>query len=182
MKKLKCLNLAFIIALLAGGGISLGRLSEAQSTPPAKTQNSQDYFFKVYGADKEAKNEEVNFYLKIPKNLSLLEKLKIIADKLSTHQFKDHPIHVLKIEKKNNQKIAHIDLKELPGKGHYTWRSGYFQGSTGGHFTQISLQKTFLQEDYSGPWIDGVQFYYEGKPMEEMEHINLSGVRYRRKK
>jgi hypothetical protein len=73
-----------------------------------------------------------------------------------------------------------IDLRESdesPG----TWRGGYFQGSSGGYDTQIRLMSTFLQEDHKGPWIDGVEFYYEGKPMtSEWDHIFLEGVKYRK--
>jgi len=38
------------------------------------------------------------------------------------------------------------------------------------------LTMTFMQPDYKGEWIDGVEFYYRGKPMEEWDHINLTGT------
>jgi len=136
-------------------------------------------YFKVYGADKEVNSEEVNFYIAIEKNLSLLEKLRLIADRLSRFKFNHLPIKVLKIENINGKKIAIIELKERKGL-RVSWRFDYFQGSAGGHFTTITLTKTFLQKNYKGKWIDGIKFYYEDKPISgDWDHIFLSGIIYR---
>jgi hypothetical protein len=137
-------------------------------------------YLPVYGSDSETMNVEVNFYAKTSKDIPLIDKLKVLADKLSRFIFK-LPIEVLKIEERNGKKIAVINLKE----GKYTgedlrvsWRGLYFQGSTGGFFTTMTLRKTFLQENYRSDWIDGVEFYYEGKPIKEGDwsHISLSGT------
>lgn len=150
-----------------------------------KMKVEKDYeFFPVYGADRDAMNLEINFYVRIPEKLPVIEKLKIVADKLSRFKF-DLPIKVLRIEEQNNKKIAVVNLLECEdteGNSQMTWFSVYFQGSTGGLFTSMSLRKTFLQEDFEGEWIDGVEFYYEGEPIleEDWDHISLSGTIYRR--
>jgi hypothetical protein len=145
-------------------------------------KKTTEYFFKIYGADREANYEEINFYVAIPENLPLLEKLKLLADRLSRFKFGNLPINVLRIEDRNNQKIAIIELNERGHSYPVSWRGHYFQGSTRGHFTTITLIKSFLQKDYKGKWIDGVEFYYQGKPIsDEWDHISLSGIIYRKK-
>ncbi|MDI6782153.1 MAG: hypothetical protein QME49_08645 [bacterium] len=161
----------FIIALVISTGVFLWQ-----------KPNLKEDFFKVYGADKECEHEEINFYVAVPKNLSLLEKLKFLANKLSRFEFQYHPINVLRIESRNNKKIVIIELNELDFQEAYSWRHGYFQGSAGGGFTTLTLTKTFLQEDYKGNWIDGVEFYYEGKPISnEWDHVMLNGTIWREK-
>ena len=141
-------------------------------------------FFPIYGPDRDAMNLEINFYVRIPEKLPVIEKLKILADKLSRFKF-DLPIEVLRIEEQNNKKIAVVNLLEhedADESSQMTWSSVYFQGSTGGLFTSMSLRKTFLQEDFDGEWIDGVEFYYEGEPIlkDDWDHISLSGTIYRK--
>lgn len=137
--------------------------------------------FKVYGSDREAAREEIDFYVAVPSDLPLLKKLRLLADKLSRFEFQDHPIEVSSVEERGNKKIAVVGLYEPDFPGARTWRGGYFQGSTGGHFTTLTLTKTFLQEDYEGEWVDGVEFYYEGEPIsDDWDHISLSGTIYRR--
>lgn len=139
-------------------------------------------FFKVYGYNVMA-DEEVSFYITIPEKLSLCEKMEFIAKILSKCKFHDHPINVLRIENRNNKKIAIIELKEPNFPRAYTWRGGYFQGSSGGHSTTVTLTKSFLQEDYDGEWIDGVEFYYEGKPISsDWDHVFLDGTIFRKRK
>ena len=139
-------------------------------------------FFKIYGANRDATREEINFYVAIPDDLSLLKKLKLLADKLSRFKFSYLPIDVLRIEDRGGKKIAIIELKETKYScpSCPSWRTLYFQGSTGGYFTTLTLIETFLQRDYEGEWIDGVEFYYEGSPVsDEWDHISLSGTMYR---
>lgn len=158
-------------------------LAEWQTAPHAFEKKVAADLCKVYGADKEARHEEIHFYVAVPKRLPLLEKLKVLAYRLSSHEFGGHPISVLRIENREDRRIAVIELKELDSPRAFTWRGGYFQGSTGGHFTTLTLTKTFLQEDYEGEWIDGVEFYYEGEPIsDDWDHIFLSGTIYRRRR
>ena len=163
----------------------------------------EEHFFKVYGQDRQAMllDGEVNFYVAIPETLSSLEKLRLLADRLSRFRFRYLPIDVMGVEERDGKMIGIINLKETeqyrntfaewlsarrrgdrdkePRLDGPSWRTGYFQGSTGGHFTTITLIKTFLQEDYTGHWIDGVEFQYEGEPIGGWDHISLSGTRYR---
>lgn len=156
-------------------------------------REAKELLFKVYGSDKEAMNIETNFYISIPKSLPMIEKLRIVADKLSRFKFNYLPIEVLRIEDKNGKKIAIINLREYEWNRNIdwskplqiygaTWRALYFQGTTEGGFTTVTLIKTFLQKEYDGDWIDGVSFMYEDQPIgEDWEHISLSGVIYRDK-
>lgn len=169
-----------ITALLVGGGVYLWNTMAMKKMKVEK----EFEFFPVYGPDRDAMNLEINFYVRIPEKLPVIEKLKIVADKLSRFKF-DLPIEVLRIEERKSKKIAIIDLiecEDTEGNSQITWFSVYFQGSTGGFFTSMSLRRTFLQETYEGEWIDGVEFYYEGEPIleEDWDHISLSGTIYRR--
>ncbi len=156
-------------------------LAQIQRIPYSIKEETTKCFFKIYGADRGANYEEINFYVAITENLPLLEKLKLLADRLSRFKFRCLPINVLRIESRNDKKIAIVELNEIGDSYHSSWRGLYFQGSTGGHFTTITLTKTFLQEDYKGDWIDGVEFYYEGKPISnDWDHISLNGIIYRK--
>ncbi|MCS7249775.1 MAG: hypothetical protein N2323_04055 [candidate division WOR-3 bacterium] len=174
---------SWVIIILIFIGIII--LSLVYLSQKIKREKFKIEYFPIYGVDAQRGKEKINFYVPIPKNLSLIKKLKIIADQLSKFKFNGLPINVLRIEEKNNKKIAIIDLQEtafsdsknfLP-----SWRTKYFQGSTGGYITTLTLTKSFLQEDYQGEWIDGIEFYYEGKPILEGEwdHITLYGTIYR---
>jgi hypothetical protein len=156
-------------------------LKELKQTLQKKIEDPTGYYFKIYGADKGANYSEVNFYVSIPETIPKLEKLRHLADKLSRYKFRYLPISVLRIENRSNKEIAIVELIEKDPMSGTSWRSGFFQGSTGGSFTTITLTKTFLQEDYEGNWIDGIEFYYEGKPIGkwDWDHIKLSGTNYR---
>lgn len=118
-------------------------------------------------------NTYVGFCVVVPQDLPLLQKVRFLADRLSTYRFRNLPIEVLEIENRKGKHIAVIDLQE---EDRPIWSTHYFQGSTGGYVTQTVLTMTFMQPDYKGEWIDGVEFYYQGKPMEEWDHINLTGT------
>ncbi len=121
-------------------------------------------------------NTYVGFCVVVPADLPLLQKVRFLADRMSTYRFRSLPIEVLEIENRKGKHIAIIDLREWDYSSRPSWRTGYFQGSTGGYMTQTVLTKTLLQPDYRGEWIDGVEFHYQGKPMEEWDHINLTGT------
>ena len=98
------------------------------------------------------------------------KKLEILAERLSGFVFNSNPIEVGKIEEKGNKKIAVVNLKELREK--LTWNTLYFQGTAGRWATTLTLRDTFLQKDYTEKWIDGIEFYYEGKPISsDWDHI-----------
>jgi hypothetical protein len=198
MKKFVTIALCIIIGISIG--VLVDRFVYKQQTKKiepskiaAKTDETTE-LFKVYGSDKAAMKIETNFYISIPKSLPIIEKLRIIADRLSRFKFDYLPIEVLRIENQNGKKIAIINLKEhewnrnidwnkplqMSGNAGVTWRTHHFQGTTGGGFTTVTLIETFLQNEYNGDWIDGISFMYENQPIDEnWNHISLSGVIYR---
>jgi len=135
---------------------------------------------KIYGANSDATELEVSCYVAVPKNLALSEKLALLARHLSESKFRQLPINVLEIKKAGTKRVAVVELRESPLAGEVSWSRNYFQGSTGGWLTSEILIKTFLQNDYPGEWVDGVEFYYQGKPLTgEYDHIFLSGTIWR---
>jgi len=143
--------------------------------------------FPIYDANEESNEKEVIFYTPFPKTLKLNEKLRGIGNKLSQYCFNGLPIELEYIKDIEGKKVAVINLREsyinegldIEDKVGYTWLDDYFQGSTGGMQTYIRLVETFLQRDYKGEWIDGVEFLYEGSKI-NYEHIEgLSEIIYR---
>ena len=140
-------------------------------------------FLSVYGTDIRFDPEHMvkAFYVAVPVELPLLQKLRLLASKMSWYRFDRLPLDVLSIEDIGGKQIAVVNLSEPDGMyTQYSWSGRYFQGSTGGQITQNTLVLTFLQRGYPGKWIDGVRFCYQGKPFtDEWDHINLSGTFYR---
>jgi hypothetical protein len=175
-------NKGTIIIFLIGGliGLLAGLLLDRFVLIPYEMREKEEIdFLRVYGADKSAMQREVNFYIQVRKDLPIISKLEIIADRLSRFKFDCLPIEVVKIEERDDRSIVIINLREfenLPNAP--SWRYHYFQGSTGGHFTTLTLVDTFLQKEYKGKWIDGVKFMYENQPIKEddWDHIGLSGI------
>jgi len=134
----------------------------------------------IYGCDVEWMVEKADSYIRVPEHMPLKETVAVLADRLSRTQFRALPIEVLTITERGGKRIARINLREDadPTHGGASWRGGYFQGSAGGQATTMILKKTFLQPTYAGEWIDGVEFYYEGRPIrgEDWDHITLDGV------
>lgn len=161
-----------------------------------------DQFIPIYDMDTATNKTIVGFYVFVPDNWSIEKKLKHLANKLSHYQFGHIPIEIQNIEHRREGTIAIINLRESEwnsklrvqflelwdeGKGKEadsllrrmhgpTWFVGYFQGSTGGMRTTITLRDTFLQPGYRGDWIDGIVFLYENEPMNKWDHVFLGGV------
>jgi hypothetical protein len=129
--------------------------------------------FGVYGADRNAMNAEINFYLPVPESLSIEEKLELLARKLSIFKFKGLPVEFVELIEDGSDHIAVINLGEMEwNRGlpriemtRPTWCTNYFQGSCGGGYTSLTLQETFLQREYEGNWINAVRFLYENEPI-----------------
>ncbi len=131
----------------------------------------------VYGIeDTETLDIGVDFCIMVPNELMLGSKLEFFASKVSKFKFQNN-LELKGIERKDGKKIAQIEFVENKN-AKYRWDQS-FQGSTGGAVTTKILIKIFLQPDYSGQWIDGVEFYYNGKPFEDADHTNLSGIHLR---
>jgi len=165
-----------ILVLAIGGAVLvlgivlyLVRMSQDEPEPPQAGTVSLE----VYGPDEEAMRLEVAYLVPVPDTMSLEGKLRLLARKVSEHRFNGLPVEFVEIDASSGRRIAVIDLRENVRTGH-SWRTGFFQGSTGGHFTTASLVETFLQRDYRGRWVDGVEFLYEGRPVSRnWDHVRL---------
>lgn len=135
--------------------------------------------FKLYSADDMTGEKLVVGDVRVKEDLSLDEKLTELTAALSKKVFK-LPMVYKGIEDVFGQSIAVIDLMESDKEAaEVSWSGLYFQGSTGGMVTSVSLTESILQNDYLGAWVDGVKFLYEGKKV-DFEHVNgLYGTAYR---
>lgn len=128
----------------------------------------------VYGIeDIDTFEMTVEFCVKVPDELTLSSKVEYFTSKVSSFRYVNNLNFkgIDKIEGKQIAKIEFVDNQNRKTK----WNQA-FQGSTGGAVTTNELKYIFLQPDYSGHWIDGVQFYYENKPFVDKDHTSLSGI------
>ena len=165
-----------VVAILIAAVILLMYRSGSVRTRPAVGGTA---LLKVYGPDPEAIRLEAVYTVSVPDTMSLAGRVALLAEKVSQYCFKGLPIQLARIDSSSGSRIAVINLAEADRTGH-SWRTGFFQGSTGGHFTTASLVETFLQRDSEGQWIDGVEFLYEGEPVsQDWDHIRLSRTWFR---
>jgi hypothetical protein len=155
----------------------IGRLENALQSSPDEVPGD---LLRIYSYNANTDVEGVGFYLAVPEHYSLDQKLQLVANILMKYAFKKGIIELKRIEGYAGKKIAIVELcetKECP----WAWKGLYFQGSCGGHSTTYILVNTFLQPDYVENWVDGVKFYYEGKPItDDWDHIFLDGTKYRK--
>lgn len=155
-----------------------------------KVSDNKNYYG-VYTADDFTMVKQTYLWVYIPWEKPIEEKLDILSNVLSQTLFDDLPIEVVKVEERDGKRIALINLMEsdenqkISGQALFmgkSWAAGYFQGSTGGSITSISLIETFLQKQYNGDWIDGVRFLYNnGIEAGWSDHApNLGKVNYRK--
>ncbi|MGV8980914.1 hypothetical protein [Clostridium sp.] len=152
----------------------------------SKPKNS---VYPIYSADVNSYVKEIHFGTYISEDLSVKNKLDALSKAISEIHFNNLPIEVYEITEIAGKKIVVINLKEseenqkisdvLQFKGD-SWATGYFQGSTGGEMTSVSLIETFLQKDYKGQWIDGVKFLYNNKVCDFQHVPDLGQVSYRK--
>lgn len=135
----------------------------------------------VYTSTEVAPDNPIpDYHISVRASLSVTEKLRILASRLSSQRFSSLPIDIVGVKSVKGKRIATIDLQELNDDIHLPmWWTSYFQGSTGGGLTQTTLVYTFLQKRYRGEWVDGVQFRYKGQPATPGDHIDLSGTFFR---
>jgi hypothetical protein len=69
-------------------------------------------------------------------------------------------------------RVAVINMVDMEG---YAMKY-FFQGSTGAQTTFCMLGATFIQPQLDPPLLDGLIILYNGKPLPELDHINLSGI------
>lgn len=166
----------------------IARLNEQVETLNQKAKENellgltaQTEIWPIYTANINDYKKEIGCYISLPKNDSIQAKLDEIAQSLSELYFHNLPIEVLEID---GQKIAHVNLKELSGGGtgnisSDSWASRYFQGSAGGTITTTRLVESFLQRQYNGEWIAGVEILYNGQPVDFQHVPDLAKVNYR---
>ena len=138
-------------------------------------------YLKIHALDDFTQTEFIKYYVWVPDTLPLRDKIEILAGQVSQLIFRNSPIRLLEISKQGNTQIAIINLSEPAGNDRKPWAQGYFQGSAGGGMTTFALRETFLQRDFQGEWVDGVEFYYEGKPIYGWDHLLLNGRFFRDK-
>jgi len=163
-----------LLAFIAG---YLIRDQLERSEPPTQAQY---LYLPIIGCDSNTYERHTDFYVRIDGKATLAAKVQSLANQLSRLRFGGLPIEVKSIEPRDGRTVAIINLREADSTSRYSWRTGYFQGSTGGLVTSAVLIETFLQRDYAGEWFDGVQFLYEGGPILDFDHVPaLSYVAWR---
>jgi hypothetical protein len=156
------------------------------SVPTLENKNN---IYPIYTANIDTCEKEVWIYAYSPNNAELEQKLIIIVNALSETYFNNLPIEVVEIEEINNKKIAVINLNESKeNEGikqqikltENAWANKYFQGSTGGKVTSVSLIESMLQREHKVQWIDGVRFLYNNGVCNFEHTPELNKVNYRK--
>lgn len=133
----------------------------------------------VYGADNNHQRTKVSS-VTVKTDEPLLTKMNYLGAEIGVKFFGGLTMEAKEIKTVNGKKVLVMNLIEGSGAvGEKSWEYDYFQGSTGGLMTSIALTETFLQKEYSGTWIDGVQFLLNGKTI-DFEHVEgLREIIYR---
>jgi len=101
--------------------------------------------------------------------------LSVVLQVVSEHYFDFLPIKIVKMETTDDGIIATVNLSEMTDidqyPRYYGWKNGFFQGSSGGMYTEDTLLYNILQPDKADWPIDGVIFTYEDTPITEFEHV-----------
>lgn len=121
--------------------------------------------------------------ISIPKKETLEMKITSLLDSVSHNNFHNLKMEVLSFrETIEGTKSLVVNLKENPGfiipdsLGNYRNWYDFFQGSMRGEQTTIILIESVLQREFSGDWIDEVEFYYRNEKMGDWDHVFLSGI------
>lgn len=106
-------------------------------------------------------------------HVTVIETMQAIADIISKDVFDNLPIVIEEIKEVDGKKVAIINLVEDPNS-EIKWSNNFFQGSAGGSITEVTLKESFLQKEYNGVWVDGIQVFYEGEAP-EFDHVPFLG-------
>ena len=133
----------------------------------------------VYGADSNHQRIKVSS-VTVKTDEPLLNKMNYLGAEIGVKFFGGLTMEAKEIKTVSGKKVLIVNLIEGSGAvGEKSWVYDYFQGSTGGLMTSIALSETFLQKEYSGTWIDGVQFLLDGEKI-DLEHVEgLSEIIYK---
>jgi len=147
-------------------------------TEPAEPAADEEVIL-VYGADSNSKPYQESS-VTVKTDEPLLNKMVALSKELGETYFEGLTMEALEIKTVNGKDVLVVNLIEGSGKvGEKSWVYNYFQGSTGGNNTTIALSETFLQKNYNGTWIDGVQFLLDGETI-DYEHVpSLKEIIYR---
>ncbi len=130
----------------------------------------------IYQMNIDTSEIRTQYFVMLQRNVSLQEKLSMLAAKLSIYSCDSLPIEILRIENLNGHRIAVINLVDtdsvLEAAYKKTWAGNYLQGSSGGSATTAMLVNTFLQKEYTEEWIDGVQFLYNNEMTNKFDHVD----------
>lgn len=159
--------------------------STTEENNSVKVQNEE---FTIYSKDVNTDAEVVLGTVSIDSTKTLEEKLDIFAKEVSKEAFDNLPIELAEISEVDGKKVAVFNLEEQGNNATETdyskyegtsWFNNHFQGSAGGNITTYTLNKTLLQGEYAGQWIDGVKYLYKGEPI-VFEHVeSLGNITYR---
>lgn len=148
-------------------------LEPGSSVPPDTT------LLPIWGSDEGAERNEVICYIPVLDSLPVDKKIEVVCQRLGQLVFGWGRVQLMRIDTVDGRSIAEIDLVgDSIGE---PWSRHYFQGSTGGGYTTITLRRAFLQDTYHGSWVNGVRFHLNGEPIQDVwDHIFLSGIFYRK--
>ena len=142
----------------------------------------------LYSKDSNTDEQVVIGTIELEENLSLEEKIEKLSKELSEKVFDSLPIEFVKINNVEGKKIALFNLNELGNNATditfdkyegVSWINNYFAGSAGGSVTEYTLITTLLQKNYTGEWIDGIEFTYKNSKI-EFDHVpGLGEISYR---
>ncbi len=168
-------------ALMLAGVVLYVSLVTRPTPEPHLLQVNRDELLSVRTLDPQTMERRVSHYVYVPADYGLAEKLRVLAESVSRYQFQGLPVRLLEVEALEGRRIAVINLGEAEKvtDPRRSWKMGFFQGSTGGQVTTVTLRDSFLQRGYPGRWVDGVVFYYQERPIGEWDHVSLSGVLFR---
>lgn len=127
----------------------------------------------VYGLGNGGEAER---FLVPPSEPTVRSGVRTVAQTLSDSVFDGLPIDVIGVETIDGELRAFVDLSEREGDASTTWRGTFFQGSALAQQTERALLLSLLQPDFRGEWIDSVTFYYQGRPFQPLDHIDLGRV------
>ena len=142
----------------------------------------------LYSKDVNTDEQVIIGEVEVNEELSLEEKIEKLSEGLSEKAFDNLPIEFVKINNIEGMKVSLFNLDELGNNATditfdkyegINWINNYFAGSAGGSVTEYTLITTLLQRNYTGEWIDGIEFTYKNSKI-EFDHVPALGeVSYR---
>lgn len=145
------------------------KLVNGDTETPVEPQSDEE-ILPVYGADNNYQRIKVSS-VTVKTDEPLLNKMNYLGAEIGVKFFGGLTMEAKEIKTVSGKKVLVMNLIEGSGAvGEKSWEYDYFQGSTGGNMTMVALTETFLQKDYSGTWIDGVQFLLNGETI-DFEHV-----------